>query len=132
MLAVADAVGLASMVEGVLLVAARGEVTDRQLRTVLRRLDKVGARMLGVVLNKAKLDDESYGHYHDRATRNPAKSAAPGHLEEASGGRSWLETDIHTVQETQWSALVERVCRNVGGPGSRSTEQEIDVYDHGK
>ncbi len=65
MLAVADAVDLASMVEGVLLVAARGKATGEQLQTVLQQLDRVGARVLGIILNKARLGDESYGYYYD-------------------------------------------------------------------
>jgi Mrp family chromosome partitioning ATPase len=63
MLAVADAVDLASMVEGVLLVAARGKATDEQLQTVLQQLDRVGARVLGIILNKARRGAESYGYY---------------------------------------------------------------------
>jgi capsular exopolysaccharide synthesis family protein len=63
MLAVADAVDLASMVEGVLLVAARGQATGEQLQTVLQQLDRVGARVLGIILNKARRGAESYGYY---------------------------------------------------------------------
>ena len=69
MLAVADAVSLAHIAEGVLLVAARGEATDGQLQTVLRQLQKVGARALGIVLNKARLDGETYGYYDQVITR---------------------------------------------------------------
>ena len=65
MLAVADAVSFAPSVEAVLLVAARGEATGEQLQTVLQQLDRVGARVLGIILNKARLGAESYGYYYD-------------------------------------------------------------------
>jgi len=69
MLAVADTISLAHIVGGVLLVAARGETTGGQLRTALGQLDKVGAKTLGIILNKARLDDEDYAHYyHDQMT----------------------------------------------------------------
>jgi len=71
MLAVADAVSFAPWVEAVLLVAARGEATDEQLQGVLQQLDRVGARVLGIILNKARLGAESYGYYYDNLMTDP-------------------------------------------------------------
>jgi succinoglycan biosynthesis transport protein ExoP len=57
MLGFADAVVLAPMVDGVVLVAARGQSTERHIQRALHQLDKVGARAFGVVFNKARTGD---------------------------------------------------------------------------
>lgn len=49
----ADAATLAPMVDGVVIVAARGKTTDRDLQKTLQQMDKVRARTLGVVFNKS-------------------------------------------------------------------------------
>jgi Mrp family chromosome partitioning ATPase len=48
----ADSAALASMVDGVVLVAARGESTEREVQKALQQIDNVGATLLGVVFNK--------------------------------------------------------------------------------
>jgi capsular exopolysaccharide synthesis family protein len=53
----ADAVVLAPMVDGVVLVAARGKSAGRRIQKALRQLDKVGAKSIGVVFNKAEAGD---------------------------------------------------------------------------
>ena len=53
-LAVADAAMLAPMVDGVLVIAAQDQATAKGIRRALQQLDKVGARVLGIVFNKAK------------------------------------------------------------------------------
>jgi capsular exopolysaccharide synthesis family protein len=50
-LPVADATGLAVMVDGVLLCARYGKTTRDQLKQVRAMLDQVGARTLGIMLN---------------------------------------------------------------------------------
>jgi len=94
-LAVADAVVLAPMVDRVLLVAAQDQVTERGLQRALQQLDRVKGRTLGIVFNKA--DGDGYYHYpHCRdvtaeprsALRSflrrlqmvrPSRGGAPGH-----------------------------------------------------
>jgi receptor protein-tyrosine kinase len=51
LLPVADSSGLAVMVDGVLLTVRYGKTTKDQLRQAATTLDRVGARMLGLVLN---------------------------------------------------------------------------------
>jgi succinoglycan biosynthesis transport protein ExoP len=48
----ADSAALASMVDGVVLVAARGESTERGFQKALQQLDTVGAKLLGVIFNE--------------------------------------------------------------------------------
>jgi capsular exopolysaccharide synthesis family protein len=48
----ADSAAMASMVDGVVLVAARGESTERDFQKALQQLDTVGAKLLGVIFNK--------------------------------------------------------------------------------
>ena len=63
-LATSDALGLAPLVDGVILVVARAVTTDRQVQTALQRFEQVGARVLGAVLNRAKSGDGAYGTYY--------------------------------------------------------------------
>jgi len=71
LLVASDAIGLASLVDGVLLVAASDQVTDRQIQRVLDQLERIGARVVGTVLNRARLSGSPYRYYHDR---RPARS----------------------------------------------------------
>lgn len=55
-MAVADARSVAPFVDGVLLVARRGWVHAHHVNAARERLERVGARMLGVVVNEAEPD----------------------------------------------------------------------------
>ena len=55
-----DAVVLASMVDGVVLVVARGRVSGGQIQKAVAQLVKVGAKHLGFIFNKAEGGEESY------------------------------------------------------------------------
>lgn len=72
LLPVADATGIAVMVDGVLLCARYGKTTRDQLRRVRAMLDQVGARTLGVMLNavpqRSKLA-ASFGYQYSSAYR---------------------------------------------------------------
>jgi len=63
-LAVAETAVLAPMVDGVLLVAARDQTTGKRIQRALKQLEKVGARALGIVFNKAKAGDGDYYYYY--------------------------------------------------------------------
>jgi capsular exopolysaccharide synthesis family protein len=64
-LAVADAAVLAPVVDGVLLVAAQDQATDKHLQWTLRQLEKVGANVLGIVFNKSKASGIDFYYYGD-------------------------------------------------------------------
>ena len=67
-LGVADAVVLARMVDGVLLVAAQDQATERGIQRALQQLDRVKGRTLGIVFNKSTGDGyDHYPHYKDVA-----------------------------------------------------------------
>lgn len=61
--AVTDAVVLASRVDGVLLVVSSGKTRRDLARAAKAQLDKVNARILGVVLNNVRLDKSLYRYY---------------------------------------------------------------------
>jgi len=62
-LVAADATVLSQIVDGVLIVCAREETSVSRLGTTLDRLDLVGARVIGVVLNKAQEEEREYDYY---------------------------------------------------------------------
>jgi len=63
LLLVADAVPLASRVDGVIVVSRAGSTTTEQARQVRGMLEKIGARLVGVVMSDAKLDGrKNYRH----------------------------------------------------------------------
>lgn len=63
LLAVSDAAALSRHVDGVLLVTQSKQVSLGQLRESLTILDRVGAPLLGIVLNRAKVDRDVAGEY---------------------------------------------------------------------
>jgi capsular exopolysaccharide synthesis family protein len=76
---VSDSVGLSTMVEAVLVVA--GNDTSRKLvRETCQRLGNVGARMVGVILNRVDVMNNSsylYGHYSYYYSYKPRKDREP-------------------------------------------------------
>jgi Mrp family chromosome partitioning ATPase len=60
---VSDAAALSRHVDGVLLVAQAKRVSLPQLRESIATLDRVGAPLLGIVLNRAKVDNAVSGEY---------------------------------------------------------------------
>jgi capsular exopolysaccharide synthesis family protein len=62
--AVTDAAILAQVVDGVILVLASGEVNKDYALRAKEQLDKVGAKILGAVLNKADLKTSEYYYYY--------------------------------------------------------------------
>jgi capsular exopolysaccharide synthesis family protein len=65
-IAVTDASVLAQNMDGVILVLAAGEVTREYAVQAKERLDKVGAKIIGTVLNKVdmKSKEQYYYYYH--------------------------------------------------------------------
>ena len=62
--AVTDAAILAQEVDGVILVLASGEVNKDFAQRAKELLDKVGAKILGAVLNKADMKTSEYYYYY--------------------------------------------------------------------
>ena len=63
-LAVTDAAILAQEVDGVILVLASGEVNKDFAQKAKELLDKVGAKILGAVLNKSDMKTSEYQYYY--------------------------------------------------------------------
>ena len=63
-IAVTDASILAQEVDGVILVLASGEVNKEYAQRAKEQLDKVGAKILGAVLNKADMKTSEYYYYY--------------------------------------------------------------------
>lgn len=63
-LAVTDAAVLAQSVDGVILVLAAHEVKREHALRAKEQLQKVGAKILGIVLNKAKIESKKYKYYY--------------------------------------------------------------------
>lgn len=63
--AVTDAQVLGSMVDGVVLVVNAGKTSWQAALQARRRLQDVGSKIFGVVLNNVDLDDKRSGHYYD-------------------------------------------------------------------
>jgi Mrp family chromosome partitioning ATPase len=59
---VADASVLSRLVDGMVVVANAGRVRRRQLAQSEKDLSQVSARILGVVLNGVRRDEESYSY----------------------------------------------------------------------
>jgi capsular exopolysaccharide synthesis family protein len=79
--AVTDAAILAQEVDGVILVLAAGEVNKDFAQRAKELLDKVGAKILGAVLNKADMKTSEYYYYYyyhgsdDPKKRNKSRKA---------------------------------------------------------
>jgi len=64
-IAVTDAAILAQEVDGVILVVASGEVNKEYAQRAKLLLDKVGAKILGAVLNKVEMKTSEYYYYYN-------------------------------------------------------------------
>lgn len=80
-IAVTDAAILAQEVDGVILVLASGEVNKEFAQRAKEQLDKVGAKILGAVLNKADIKTSEYYYYYyyhgsDNSLKKPKRRKA--------------------------------------------------------
>jgi len=78
-MAVTDAVVLSTLLDGVVLVVSSGQTNRNSLRYAASALKNVGANLLGVVLNKIKMESlygsyHYYHYYHYRAYESEKKS----------------------------------------------------------
>lgn len=63
-LAVADASILAQVVDGVVIVVGSGEVSRDYVQSAKEQLEKVGANIIGVVLNKVQMNHKEQYYYY--------------------------------------------------------------------
>lgn len=63
--AVSDAAVLAARLDGVLLVVFSGKTRRDRARQAKEQLERVGARLLGVILNNARLERDAYAYHRD-------------------------------------------------------------------
>jgi len=84
--AVADALALAAFADGLVVVAGAEMVSRKAVLTTLQRIADTGARVLGVVLNRAQITRQGYyysryyghyGHYGEYAASAAATSQPP-------------------------------------------------------
>ncbi len=87
-LAVTDPVVLARAVDGTLVVANAGRVRRAPLGETLATLSRVGSRVLGVVLNDVRRDEESYSYRRtpEAGSGRPSTDAAPT----GAGSPAWV------------------------------------------
>ena len=81
---VSDAASLASIVDGVIVVVRPGKTRQREFQQTLEQLNKVNARVIGIILNGVDVDNKKYGHYYgsyhysnyyDQGTEEPSKQS---------------------------------------------------------
>jgi len=79
-IAVTDAALLVQDVDGVILVLAAGEVNKDYALRAKEQLDKVGARILGAVLNKVDMKTNEYYYYYEyHGSDDTTKKKHKGH-----------------------------------------------------
>lgn len=88
-LAVTDASILASMTDGTIVVVEMGKDRPNLLREVKAALDKANARVLGMVINKAKRGQSEYYYYRGRDETDKVELGPPpapgGAIKEGAG-----------------------------------------------
>ncbi|HZK54094.1 MAG TPA: CpsD/CapB family tyrosine-protein kinase [Desulfosporosinus sp.] len=76
-IAVTDAAILAQEVDGVILVLASGEVNKEYAQRAKELLDKVGAKILGAVLNKVAINTSEHYYYYYYHGSDDSKKTKP-------------------------------------------------------
>lgn len=79
-----DALSVAAHSSGVILVVETGKTNAEQARQVIDALHKVGARVLGVVLNKAKDRQLASYYYYEQVPAQGTSASGSGPAERAS------------------------------------------------
>jgi capsular exopolysaccharide synthesis family protein len=86
LLAVADALALAALADGVLLVLDAGQSRRQDARRALESVQRTGARVVGVVLNRVAMPQEAY-YYGGRRNGGNGKNGLVDTLRRAVGRR---------------------------------------------
>ena len=69
-----DSCTMAKYIDGTIIVSASNEVDVDLAKTTKKRLQKVNANILGVILNKFKQANDIYYHYYDYYYEDSKKS----------------------------------------------------------
>lgn len=77
-LPVADAAVLGASVDGVLLVVEAGKTRQHEVRQSVESLRRVGANVIGVVLNAVPTSRGPYSHYHQTYSKRPERRNGRG------------------------------------------------------
>ncbi len=120
-LSVADASILAQKADGVLLVAVMGRTRTGVFKNAALTLERVQARLLGVVLNKVRARRGSYYyyyHYGDYAAdgggkRRRRRAAPPGRRGQAVAGQATAQGKDAVVRAAQSAMNARRRRRNL-------------------
>jgi polysaccharide biosynthesis transport protein len=109
--AVSEPLILAPLTDGVIVVTGAEMVPRKAVLHTLERLQDTGARILGVVLNRAQVDKHSYyyshyyGHYYGQYYGNQTrKSSGRGHgsaAKTASDGRAASDGKVASIDATR-------------------------------
>jgi non-specific protein-tyrosine kinase len=87
-MAVSDALIIASLVDGVLLVTTGGRTRANELTNVVEALSRSGTNLTGVVVNRARLQSESYYYYQSYYTEDSGPAQGPPNDDGGSDGDS--------------------------------------------
>jgi len=126
-LVVTDAPVLAAQMDGIVLVVRAGRTHQDGAREVKRLFERIGAPMLGVVINCASRDD-AYGspHRYYRYLRNgdalvPSKNPSPGHVE--PGTRSTAGQDPSSEPDHEGESPPPLAPALRAGPSARHRDR---------
>ncbi len=87
-----DGVLISSLVDGVLLVVHGGRTSRQVVKRTRQMLQEIGARIIGVVLNKIDLRSQEYYYYHQDYK---------AYYSEASGNSAVPEKSVSVVRQSQ-------------------------------
>jgi capsular exopolysaccharide synthesis family protein len=124
-LAVSDSLVMAASLDRVLVVARASRTSRRDLSRTKKALNRVGARILGVVLNQADARDVHYYHpkyqkYYASSKRGKNKSAVGSRQSAANGERPAAEKTAGSRQSAVGSG--RETERNSIGPENGQTK----------
>ena len=79
LLPVADAAVLSTVTDGCIIVTRHGKTTREQLRAAVNRIDNVGARLFGIVINMIprRAANSYYYYYYEDSAPKVTKAPAP-------------------------------------------------------
>ena len=114
-MAVSDALIIASLVDGVMLVTTGGRTRGNELTNVVEALGRSGTTLTGVVINRARLDGESYYYYQSYYSADSEPPASPGSGDDDSPSRSKDRKRVSTPFGRRSAGAEHGGSRGAGG-----------------